>query len=76
MISSQRFSSLAPVIVGALGGLVLLALTSRPSVAAKQDPCNNQTQSLCRTVETCSGGFEPNGTCRWDYTIRRYYWSY
>ena len=76
MIPSLRVSNLAPVLLGSLGALVLLALTSRPGMAAKQDPCGNQTQSLCRTVERCSGGFESNGTCRWDYSIRRYYWSY
>jgi hypothetical protein len=66
----------AATAAGLLIALGLLALTSTPSQAAMEEDCRNQTTSLCRTVERCSGGFEQNGTCRWIYTVQRYYWKY
>ncbi len=63
------------IALGAIATLTLLALFSRPARAAKLDPeCLNQNASLCQQIEKCSGGFEPNGTCKWIYTVTRYYW--
>lgn len=61
--------------VGALATLGLLAIGTRPAKAAKLNPdCYNTNPALCEQVEKCSGGFEPNGTCKWIYTVTRYYW--
>lgn len=62
--------------LGALATLALLGALNRPAQAEKSQDCYNNTTSVCQTVETCSGGFEPNGTCKWVYTIKRYYWKY
>lgn len=64
------------VALGLVATLVLLALGSRPASAAKSTDCQNVTEALCQTVERCSGGFEANGSCKWIYTISRYYWRY
>ena len=64
------------IAIGVLATSVLLTLVSRPARAAKLSECLNQTTSLCQTVERCSGGFEANGSCRWIYTVSRYYWKY
>lgn len=56
--------------------LGLLILVNRPVKAEKAPQCMNQNTSVCETVERCSGGFEANGTCKWIYTITRYYWKY
>lgn len=58
--------------------LLFLGLIPRPANAAKTVPeeCYNNTTVLCQKIETCSGGFEPNGTCNWIYTVTRYYWKY
>ncbi len=63
---------------GAGTGLVftlgLLILVNRPVKAEKAPQCLNQNTSVCEMVERCSGGFESNGTCKWTYTVTRYYW--
>ena len=61
--------------IGLVATLALLALVSRPAAAAKSSDCLNQNTSACQTIERCSGGFETNGTCRWIYTVTRYYWK-
>jgi hypothetical protein len=64
------------VALGLVATLVLLAVGSRPARAAKSTDCLNVTSALCQTVERCSAGFEANGSCKWIYTISRYYWRY
>jgi hypothetical protein len=61
---------------GLLSTLILLALVSKPAAAAKTTDCMNQSTAVCQIVERCSGGFETNGTCKWIYTVNRYYWKY
>lgn len=62
--------------LGAVATLILLALFSRSARAEKADPeCLNRNASLCQQIEKCSGGFEPNGTCKWILTVTRYYWG-
>lgn len=74
---SQRIAPelLGTVTAGFLAAILLLAVVSRPSHAEKAQACRTGTTSLCETIERCSGGFEPDGSCRWIYTIQRYYWS-
>jgi len=72
---------LAPGLLGTLaGGLLtaigLLILASSQGHAEKAVECTNRTTSLCQTIERCSGGFESNGSCRWNYSVQRYYWGY
>jgi hypothetical protein len=62
--------------LGAAATLGLLGVLSRPARAEKVTDCLNQSTSVCQMVETCSGGFEPNGTCKYIYTVTRYYWKY
>lgn len=62
-------------ILGAVAALALLTLLTRPARAEKSRDCLNQNTSVCQTVERCSGGFEANGTCKWIYTVTRYYWK-
>jgi hypothetical protein len=64
-----------PLALGLAGTLVLLGVTSRRGEAAQMDVCSSGTKSLCMKVETCQGGFEANGTCRWNYSVRYYYWQ-
>lgn len=61
-----------------LATLLLLGTVQRTASAEKANPeeCYNNTQALCQKIETCSGGFEANGTCKWIYTVTRYYWKF
>ena len=62
--------------LGAMATLVLLGVLNRPARAEKSTDCQNNTTALCQQVETCSGGFEPNGSCKYLYIVTRYYWKY
>jgi hypothetical protein len=65
------------VAIGLFATLALLGLVSRPSQAMKEDSCLNQHSALCRMTETCwPNGFEPNGTCLYNYSVRKDYWKY
>jgi hypothetical protein len=69
---------MAGVLMGLAGAFILLTLTSQAGAAEKagdQDNCDSGNASLCRTIETCTPkGFEDNGTCKWIYTKRSFYW--
>jgi hypothetical protein len=64
------------LIFGAAAALILLTAVNRPARAAKATECLNQSSAVCQVVERCSGGFEQNGSCKWIYTVNRYYWKY
>jgi hypothetical protein len=58
-----------------LAGSALLVLTARDGNAERAKQCANNTSSLCQQIERCEPvGFDSNGTCRWIYSISRYYW--
>ena len=73
IISTAQARGLALGIVATAG---LIAMTSRPVRAEKAPECYNQSTSVCQIVERCTGGFEPNGTCKYMLTTNYSYWKY
>ncbi len=70
-IPAARFSAL----VGAVLATAALVLMSREGRAERAPQCGNTTSSLCQQIERCEpSGFESNMTCRWNYSVTRYYW--
>jgi hypothetical protein len=66
---------LGAVLAGFLAAAALLLLSTREGNAERAKQCSNNTSSLCQQIERCEPvGFEANGSCRWIYSISRYYW--